>query len=142
MSDKIRWRFGETQPVFVDVDSKTTVDIGDLVFLENGKAFAANVKSTQFDLTDRFLGVAMEKSAVGETRPIRVATSGVFEYDCREATFALGDLVGADYRDDGTLEPQKVVKVESPQNAIGKVVRAQSVDAPTVYVTIRSTVFK
>ena len=38
----------------------------------------------------------MQRSRSGETAPIRVATTGVFEFDCASGTFELGDMVGAD----------------------------------------------
>ena len=59
-----------------------------------------------------FLGVAMQRSRSGETAPIRVATTGVFEFDCPSGTFELGDMVGADENAAGNaLLNQQVAKV-------------------------------
>ena len=54
----------------------------------------------------------MQRSRSGETAPIRVATTGVFEFDCPSGTFELGDLVGADENAAGNaLLNQQVAKV-------------------------------
>ncbi len=34
MADSLRWRYGETNPIVLPVDSATVIEIGDLVFLE------------------------------------------------------------------------------------------------------------
>ena len=34
MSDKMRWRYGETNPVVAEVDSTTVIEIGDLLYLD------------------------------------------------------------------------------------------------------------
>jgi len=52
--------------------------------------------ANQQALAHAFLGVAMQRSRSGETAPVRVATTGVFEFDCAENEFELGDLIGAD----------------------------------------------
>ena len=42
------------------------------------------------------LAIAMQASRNGDTQPIRVATVGVFEFDCVSATFEVGKLIGVD----------------------------------------------
>lgn len=34
MSDKMRWRYGDTNPVVAAVDAATVIEIGDLLFQE------------------------------------------------------------------------------------------------------------
>lgn len=148
MSDKMRWRFGETNPVVAAIAANTVVEIGDLVSLNSGKVLPASsttpqtaLANTQAGLTTKFLGVAMQKSPNGSTAPIRVATSGVFEFDCVSTTYEIGDLVGA-YASAGSvaLSNQKTVKVDAATGAIGKVFRRADVATSTVYVSIRSTI--
>lgn len=148
MSDKMRWRYGDTNPVVAAVDANTVIEIGDLVLLDTddakpASAFAwtTNLATTQDAFDDKFLGVAMQRSRAGETAPIRVATTGVFEFDCASATFELGDLVGVSANAGGTaLLNQQVVKVASAQYAVGRVAKRQAAAAGSVLVDVRSTV--
>lgn len=79
MADKMRWRYGDTNPVQVNVLSETIIEIGDLVCL-SGRAIKP-MTDLRF-MADRFLGVAMQWSREGDATPIRIATTGVFEFDC------------------------------------------------------------
>jgi len=148
MSDKMRWRYGDTNPVIAAVDSETVIEIGDLVWQDTDDAKPASAQTDQESeeanqelLADKFLGVAMQRSRAGETLPIRVATTGVFEFDCPAGTFELGDLVGADENSAGTaLLNQQIAKVTAAKCAIGRVARREANDAVSVLVDIRSTV--
>jgi len=148
MSDKMRWRYGDTNPVVAAVDSATVIEIGDLVWLDTDDAKPAggftwntNLATTQDAFDDKFLGVAMQRSRAGDTAPIRVATTGVFEFDCASATFELGDLIGAASNGGGAaLENQKAVKVSGSQHAVGRAAKRQSTAGATVLVDVRSTV--
>ena len=98
MTDKMRWRYGDTNPVVAAVDSSTVIEIGDLVRQDTNDAKPASSLTDQGSetanqdaFTDTFLGVAMQRSRAGDTDPIRVATTGVFELDCPSGTFELGD---------------------------------------------------
>ncbi|MEN6405517.1 MAG: capsid cement protein [Thermoguttaceae bacterium] len=148
MSDKMRWRYGDTNPVVAAVDSSTVIEIGDLVWQDTDDAKPA---SSQIDQTSEaanqaafahnFLGVAMQRSRNGDTAPIRIATTGVFEFDCPSDTFELGDLVGADENTAGNaLLDQQVAGVSASQYAIGRVAKQQSDPVTSVLVDIRSTV--
>src|SRR5688500_5688682 len=102
MSDLMRWRYGETNPVVLAVDTATVIEIGDLIYLETDDARPASQQSDQLTeeanqslLATKFAGVAMQRSRNGDTTPIRVATSGVFEMVCPSTTFEVGALVGA-----------------------------------------------
>ena len=148
MSDKMRWRYGDTNPVVAAVDSGTVIEIGDLVLLNTDDAKPASAlvdqgtkEENQAAFAAIFLGVAMQRSRSGETAPIRVATTGVFEFDCASGTFELGDMVGLDELAGGhALLNQQVAKVTASQNAVARVAKRQPVAGTSVLVDIRSTV--
>lgn len=148
MTDKMRWRYGDTNPVVAAVDATTVIEIGDLVFLDVDDAKPASAQADQGTETanqelfaQKFLGVAMQRSRSGDTSPIRVATTGVFEFTCPTSTVELGDLMGADENSAGTgLLNQHLAKVTTSQAAIGRVAKRSPTAATTVLVDIRSTV--
>jgi hypothetical protein len=148
MSDKMRWRYGDTNPVVAAVDTATVIEIGDLVWQDTDDAKPVSSRTNhgskaanQETMADVFLGVAMQRSRSGETAPVRVATTGVFEFDCASSTFELGDLIGADENPghDGLLN-QQVVKVSQSKYAIGRIAKRQSTETNSVLVDIRSTI--
>jgi len=132
MSDKMRWRYGDTNPVVAAVDEDTVIEIGDLMLqdTDDAKPFSFAELTT---FVPRFLGVAMRRSLAGATAPIRVATTGVFEFDCPSGTFELGDLIGPESN-------QSVKKVYDKENAIGRVAKRVSTAGTSVLVDVRSTV--
>ena len=147
MSDKMRWRYGDTNPVVAAVDSGTVIQIGDLLYQATDDARPASAQADQGSVAanqelfaDSFLGVAMQRSRSGDTSPIRVATTGVFEFDCPESTFELGDLVGPDEVSGTTLTDQQVEAVSSSVCAIGRVARREASATTSVLVDVRSTV--
>ena len=150
MTDTLRYRHGDTKPVMMPVDSSTAIDIGDLIYLNNDDALPASSQADQGSETanqrlfaSKFLGVAQQRSRDGDDQPIRIATSGVFEFECTAATFTVGDLVGVDEASDGTsLEDQTVVGVNLEDLAIGKVHKAELSNATRVKVEIQSQVMQ
>ena len=148
MSDKMRWRYGDTNPVVAAVDSAIEIDIGDLLYLDTSTAKPAASQADQGGKTanqqtfaDKFLGVAMQRSPVGDSNPIRVATTGVFEYDCASGTFELGDLIGVNATAAGTaLLPQQVAKVAASKYAVARVAKRIPTAATNVLVDVRSTI--
>jgi hypothetical protein len=148
MSDKMRWRYGDTNPVVAAVDAATVIEIGDLLWQDTDDAKPAAALTdegteagNQEALADAFLGVAMQRSRSGETAPVRVATTGVFEFDCVSGVFELGDLVGADENGAGNaLLNQQVAKVAASAGAIGRIAKRQAAATTSVLVDIRSTV--
>lgn len=150
MSDKMRWRYGETNPVVAPVDAVTTIDVGDLVYLSSGKAKSAStieldetVAETQAAFTAAFLGVAMQKSVAGSTAPVRVATSGVFEFDASADTYALGNLVGVyESAADAAPDNQKVAKVAATTAAVGRIARVESTASAVVLVDVHSVIMR
>ncbi len=148
MSDKMRWRYGDTNPVVAAVDSDTVIEIGDLLWQDTDDAKPASditdqgtEPANQEALADAFLGVAMQRSRSGDTAPVRVAATGVFEFDCPSGTFELGDLIGADENAAGdALLNQQVASVATAACAIGRIAKRQVVAVTSVLIDIRSTV--
>ncbi len=148
MSDKMRWRYGDTNPVVAAVDSTTVIEIGDLLWLDTDDAKPASDQTDQGSeaanqaaFADSFLGVAMQRSRSGDTAPIRVATTGVFEFDCPSGTSELGDMVGADENAGGdALLNQQVAGVASSGYAIARVAKREASASTSVLVDVRSTV--
>ncbi|MBQ9455414.1 MAG: hypothetical protein IJU53_07065, partial [Thermoguttaceae bacterium] len=101
----LNWKWGETCPVSAPVASATVIEIGDLLYLDSGKALPASsfakstdLAGTQAAFAPKFLGVAMQASPAGMTYPIRVATCGTFEFSddtSAEETEVLGTYVSA-----------------------------------------------
>ena len=147
MANTMRWRYGDTSPVMLPVDATTVVEIGDLVFLETDDARPASSQADQGTeaanqelFHDKFAGVAMQASRNGDTQPIRVATAGVFEFDCLSGTFEVGKLIGADENTAGTLlERQVVTPVATPNLAVGRCAKRVSPAATRVLVDVVST---
>ena len=148
MSDKMRWRYGDTNPVISAVDSDTVIEIGDLVYLDTDDAKPASSQSDQSSkaanqtlFASKFLGVAMQRSRAGDTDPIRVATSGVFEFDCTSGTYELGQHVGLEENTagDGLLD-QQIVSVSASAYAVGRTAKRASATATSVLIEICSTI--
>lgn len=148
MANKMRWRYGDTNPVMLPVDSATVIEIGDLVYLDTDDAKPASslsdggtLTANQEALHDAFVGVAMQASASGSTADIRVATTGVFELACAAATFEVGDLVGGSENTAGNaLEDQKAIAVGTENLAIGRCARREGTASASVLVDIVGTV--
>jgi hypothetical protein len=147
MADNMRWRYGDTKPVVSKpVASATVIEIGDLVETDSSgnvtpasaHTWNTDLATTQGEFQDTFLGVAMQRSRGGDTNPIRVATEGVFEFDCAAASFELGALVGPAKQTGNALENQKVAGVANEGLAIGRVAKRTSSETK-VYVEIVST---
>jgi hypothetical protein len=155
MADTYRWRYGDTAPAIVAFDVGTAIELGSLCYIDasdSNTAKAAGSFTWDTDLATTqaafhlvFMGVAMQ-SYDGDAAPhdiglkdgkIRIATEGVFEFDCASATFAAGALVGPAKQTGDLLEPQKVVAVATESLAIGRVQEAVA-SATKVKVRIRS----
>ena len=148
MSDILRWRYGDTSPVVIPVDSATVIEIGDLVYLDgddakpaSSQADAGTEAANQEAFHDLFAGVAMQRSRAGDTAPIRVATRGVFEFPCPSSTFEVGALIGASENGAGNaLEDQQVEGVATANLALGRCAKRVSSAATTVLVDIVATI--
>lgn len=149
MANNMRWRYGSTQPVIADVDAATVIEVGDLVFQEvndarpaSGLTWDTNLATTQETFHDKFLGVSEQAHAANDTNDVRVATSGVFEFDCAAATFELGDLVGPAKASGNALVNQTVVAVATANLAIGRVAKRYASNTTKVLVQVESVVLR
>lgn len=150
MSNTMRWRYGDTNPVTMPSSGTSSIEIGDLVYSASGAVAPASnladtgtVEGNQEAFHDAFVGVAMQACPGGETNMIRIATSGVFEFDSASATFEVGDLIGPDEDGTGTeLEDQVVLGVATPNLAIGRCARGVDPANTRVLVDIVSTVLR
>ncbi len=148
MADVMRWRYGETSPVMLPVQSATVIEIGDLVYLSTDHALPAAAQANQGSKAanqqlfhNNFAGVAMQHSANGDTSPIRVATTGVFAFDCAIATFEVGALVGAEQPTGATvLKNQVVASVAAENLAIGRCTKRVNPAGTSLLVEIVGTV--
>jgi hypothetical protein len=148
MSDKMRWRYSATNPVVSAVDAATVIEIGDLVWQDVDDVKPASAipkwekgpKGQQQRFASNFVGVAMQRSRSGDTDPVRVATTGLFEFDCPSGTFELGDLVGPIPNDTGKLQDQAVGPVGESKYAIARIAKRTRGTVFSVLVDIRSTV--
>ncbi len=155
MADTMRWRYGETNPIVIPVDSATVIEIGDLVFLETddarpagqdtngdgtGDLWNTNLATTQEAFHDKFAGVAMQRSRAGDTSPIRVATSGVFEFLATSDTYELGQLVGPKKATGNNLVNQTVEDVATANLAVGRVAKREGAATTRVLVDVVGTV--
>lgn len=148
MADVMRWRYGETNPIVVPVDAETVIEIGDLVYLDGDDAKPASVQpdeesldGNQIAFHNKFAGVAMQRSRAGDVEPIRVATTGVFEFACPITAFEIGALVGP--ASNGTadgIEDQRVVGVETADLAIGRCAKRLSSADVKVLIDVVSSV--
>ncbi len=148
MSDNFRYRYGDTKPVVAAVNSAVDIEIGDLLWQDTDDAKPASDQADQGSeeanqdlFHDNFLGVAAQRSRVGDTDPIRVNTAGVYDYVCPSRTYELGDLVGASEAASGiVLEDQQVESTTQPGRSIGRVRQREASAVTTVRFEIVSTV--
>jgi hypothetical protein len=150
MANTMRWRYGETNPIMMPTSAGFEVEIGDLVYLDSGVAKSASSQADQGTLAanqeefhDQFLGVAMQASPSASTDPIRVATTGVFEFDCASATFEMGDLLGANEEGTGTaLEDQDLIGVATPNLSVGRCTKRVNPAGTKVLADVVSTILR
>ena len=154
-----RWVEGRRDQILIIVVSGVTVEIGDLMFLDNSDDLRNNGSSTKDNyaypfsylrisgaslalnkkqIKDRFLGVAMnDKDGVsgGANMNIPVATNGKFNFDLKPAnTVKIGNYFGPSGTTTGSdILNQKVAKVSDSDLALGYFaeykVHANSADA-------------
>jgi hypothetical protein len=105
MANRLRYRSGQVELIRIRVDSGTVIEAGDMVFLDTDDAKPASdftwdtdLATTQGQFAAKFLGVAHQPSADGETDPISVDVSphSVYEFDVNAATYEVGDVLGPD----------------------------------------------
>lgn len=146
MANRLRFRSGAVQLVKVRVDSGTVIEAGDLLFLDTDDAKPAsaftwdtNLSTTQGNFAAKFLGVAHQPSAAGETEPVSVDISpmSVYEFEVPAATYELGELLGPD-SSGNNLVNQQLEKVSSNANAIARAVEYQANSSVSLRVSLAS----
>jgi hypothetical protein len=144
MTDHMRWRYGDTNPVVSPVKRETVIEIGDLLWQDDdGTAEPASTlgcrpgEHEKESFSKRFLGVAMQRSRAGDTDLIRVATTGVFEFDLSGAIpTQLGDFIGPT----AGLDSQLVSLTHDAKRAIGRAAKVRPAPLTAILVDIRSTI--
>ena len=129
MANTMRWRYGDTNPVVLPVDSATVIEIGDLVYLDTDDAQPAARRPTsgteaanQELFHDKFAGVAMQRS------PQRRHAADPRGHDRRvRVRLPVGDVRSRrpdrrrrNGRRHGAREPAVVATVATPNLAIGR----------------------
>jgi len=132
--DKMRWRYGDTNPVVAPVATDAVIEVGDMLWKDFHAARPFSDCHIISLFKEFFLGVAMQRSRSGETAPIRVATTGVFEFECPRRVWDLGEYVQP-------CGNQSVDYIGSRSLAIGRVAKVQQ-GLDSVYVAIKSTVME
>lgn len=148
MANTMRWRYGDTNPVMIAAASDAEIEIGDLLLVESNAVVPASGQAdqgtsvvNQTEFKANFAGVAMQASPTGSGDPIRVATTGVFEFECASATFEVGDLIGATENATGDrLLDQTVEAVPSISAALGRCGKRVNPASTRVLVDLVSTI--
>ena len=133
MSDVQRHRKEFHRPRYLPVLSATVIEVGDLMYWDSANnvakpvsafTYGSSLGETQKSIAPKFLGASNSRSRNGDTDLIEIQASGIKEYVCASATFAIGDLVGVDDNVGGTaLTDQQVIAVTNPDKAIGRVAK-------------------
>ncbi len=146
MANVNRYDSGEKQTIYATIASGVTVEMGDLMFLDNSNNLRANGSSTANNYAyplkylrisgsslqlnkeatkARFLGVAMDDvdGIVNETQKITIATTGVFSFDLKPPkTVAIGDYFGPSGTTGASdMFNQKGMKTTDIDIAIGRI---------------------
>ncbi|GAB4159738.1 MAG: hypothetical protein Tsb009_37040 [Planctomycetaceae bacterium] len=146
MSNRLRFRSGQVQLQKVRVDSGTVIEAGDLVYLDTDDAkpassfpWTTDLATTQAAFAAKFLGVAHQSSASGETEDISVDISptSVYEFDVNSATYEVGDALGPDEAS-LTLMDQQLEAVGSATLGIARAAEYKSSSSTTLRVMFAS----
>lgn len=152
--NKMRWKWGETNPITEPTASSTVINAGDLLWrnstsgkVEPASTFAkdTDLATTQAAFAAAFVGVAMQASPAGTAGYIRVATTGVFEFtdSTTSPSHSCGAYVGANLNAATTyLEDTKVISVAKSYLAIGRIAHVESVPSGKAFVEICSTTMR
>ena len=131
---------------FIPVDKATVIEIGDMLFLSSGKAVPASsvtwntdLATTQADLKNGFLGVAMQASTDQDEEPVLFMYDGVFEFVADSDSYTVGALIGAAKASGDALENQKIDDAVAA-GAIGIVHEDAPASSTKVFARIRSQV--
>jgi hypothetical protein len=105
VANTFTFRHGQRRPLNLPVLSASVIEINDMLFLATTTVKAAadftwntDLATTQAGFADVFVGIAMHKSASGDTANVDVDVSpdSLYEYACNSATYAPGATLGPD----------------------------------------------
>lgn len=143
--NKLRFRSGQVHLRKVRVDADTVIEAGDLVWLDTDDAkpasafpWSTNLATTQANYAAKFLGVAHQPSAAGETAPISVDVSpdSVYEFDVASAAYELGQPLGPD--ESGSTLMNQQLEAAVPAAAIARAAEFTPAATGTLRVTFAS----
>lgn len=144
--NKLRFRSGQVHLIKCRVDAGTVIEAGDMVWLDGddvkpASAFAwdTNLATTQGGFAAKFIGVAHQQSADGDTAPLSVDLSplSVYEMDVPSTTYEVGGLLGPD-ESSSTLMDQQLESVASGAAAIARAVEFKATASGTLRVSFAS----
>ena len=136
-----RYLYGETNPVSAGIQTADAINVGDLVSYGMGSVHKASeiswttdLGTTQTNFAAGFLGVSGQKKLAGESRVhgnstdniIRIDCSGVYEFSCVNASYEIGEWIGAAKDSGNALLNDTVAAVSTSAKAIGICVEATS----------------
>lgn len=125
--NRLRFRSGQVHLRKVRVDADTVLSAGDLVWLDGNDAkpaadfpWTTNLAASQAAFAEKFLGIAHQQSAAGQSDPISVDVSplSVYEFDAAAAAYEVGQPLGPD-ENAGSLMNQQL-EAAAAANAIGR----------------------
>jgi len=134
-----RYLYGETNPVSAGIQTADAINVGDLVSYGMGNVYKASeatwttdLATTQTNFAAAFLGVSGQKKLAGESRVhgnstdniIRIDCSGVYEFSCVNASYEIGQWIGAAKDSGNALLNDTVAAVSTSAKAIGICVEA------------------
>ncbi|HWL09478.1 MAG TPA: hypothetical protein VNQ76_13805 [Planctomicrobium sp.] len=143
--NKLRFRSGQVHLRKVRVDAPTVIEAGDLIWLDTDDAkpasafaWSSNLATTQGNFAAKFLGVAHQPSAAGETAPISVDVSpdSVYEFDVASASYELGTALGPDESSSTLMNKQLETAVAA--SAIARSAEFTTGSVGTLRVTLAS----
>ena len=143
--NKLRFRSGQVHLRRVRVEAATVIEAGDLLWLDGSTArpaadfaWSSDLATTQAGFAEKFLGVAHQPSADGETSPVSVDVSpdSVYEFDVSPASYELGQPLGPD-ENAGALMSRRLESA-SAAAAVARSAEFTAASVSTLRVTLAS----
>jgi len=140
------FRHGQQRLIKQRVDSATVISQGDALFLDTNDVkpaadftWTSNLATTQSNFASVFIGIAVEKSASGQTDDISVDVSpdSVWEFVCASTTWELSDTFSMDEGSSALLS-QTLEKVASDSLGIFQPTNYKASAATLIPVTFAS----
>jgi len=123
---------------FLKVKPETVFEIGSLILYDGEYATPVSDYTGETPIKF-FFGVAIGATNSGDVDVVKVGTSGIYEFECDESSFHVGDLVTFDYEVYGKIHNTRVSECLSIELPIGVVYR-NTTKLSSVLVDIKSFV--